>query len=1436
MWYCGLSFQRGNEWGLVSPSCKAHGRLPLLPVRPKNRVLHVNELPVRRELASKALRDELSPVPERRSNDEWVTRAVAQLPLAQITSPPPRPDVGGSGTPTKAESSAGPSGIRWPQVEEGWGQAATAVLPVKEVPSVVERISPGALGAGPSSGSSKSRSAQENSSGQDTDTDALIWTIVSRAAQLHRLQPKDHTPGQSDEGALQCTSDPGWSGTVPYWGTASLLHALDRIPDLGGTELGRTASGAVAPESGSGSRRDQTGALTTVPGSSWSGRPASRTTSPRQPHMDESLTGLMSCIAPSSSLAVAPEAHLANDRAWSLSAPAPARPAGSGHRPHAPAAPQRLPAVAPVPETRSAGTGDTAEQRGQQQQRQQPAALSGVVGVLLGPHIVGRSPAAALLVCAAVGVALPSWAASLLPPVPHLPTAAGLLLDPSLEWALRLLSHRVSPLEPRPGELRLANHIMASHLGPPPPPRQAMTASKAAVAAANAATHAAAAAGSARGGHGDVTATGSAPVAGGGGRGPHHAQPSSAPMLPWQLVLPVLDAVAGRLSPHSALALLRVISLQVGPDWRRVLPARDQAHLAATLQACFRVALRSPDKVSPSAAAGLLAVMSRLGLRSPPACSLLVARVLTGVVPERRTRTGTSRSAATAASATARTARAAAGAFATGDGAGSAPGAWQQAEGSGNENGTHGGEAQSGPASNLCGAGDSSSSKSRGSSNSASQAAGGGGNMSSTNDGIGRSRASRVGRSKRGRGRWTGGTLLRKRAVAGRAGRKTGGRTGGSADGSGRMALLRLRRAAQLRWVCIALSAVARLRVPHSALPQRAVTKLLWAALFASAHWTPAIAAALPVWAHRLLCRPPAAFLRRYGQVLLSSPAASPASYSSSRPTGLPPQQQPQHAGAPARSLGGAATASVGVQRGAGLPRRRLSLAERMTAAQLAGAMEALLAQYGSCTARTAAWTMSAASATARGAQCDATVEDRRSGNDSGNHNGEKSGGSSSSSSSGIGRLAQRYTRYQALMDALARLLSPRVGQLSRQQLCRLPLLLHRVWQLTEARGQTWQQVFLLRARRLLPGCDVVDCMLLLRGLAAGARAEAEAAGGAEGAGQQPGGQTNAGPAAAGTTGAEVVAAAAGCSFTWLGSELADDALRRYSALLPSASLHHTVSVLDSLAQLWGQPLQPQTQPQSWQPLQPPPPPQQQEEPQGPRAYSSPACPAPLSPPPPQQQLLLLDQSSPPTSSLPPPLQPLAHGAGRRPSTPAAVPAGLLSAPPPPPSAQVPAPIWAQLAPSTPSPEADLRRRRLSDLVLERDFLLQQLDEHVGMCLSRDSGGARGSGRNTRSAGRGGGGSRADAERRGRSGVQPEGGEVDLRSSASPGLLVVKILTAYSRMQRPPGPRLQRTLEAALIAGAEAVGTSGWQAVRAAYQQLRLQPGRELSVALLTFA
>ncbi|EFJ42826.1 hypothetical protein VOLCADRAFT_97077 [Volvox carteri f. nagariensis] len=921
----------------------------------------------------------------------------------------------------------------------------------------------------PHAGASSSTSfGRHTNTSTSRDAEALIRAITSRDL-LQHLQPQQQQPDAADDVPdASCSTGLHGSGggadgfPAEGYGTASapplaqdlasLLSALDGLP---GIEDGSTRSMVSEPFAslpdgrvllGPGGIRASVG----EPGDPLT-RPGSQSL-PQHFPIPEALKGLFTVIAPASPLTLQKGEHSGGSALpYGPRRPLPPAPQPGAHLQSA-AGPAVVAVMGtatscaasaagtPVAEARRApenGIGDTARsplgslpnQHQLQQQDQQRRDERPAVGPTLRPTsiTVALDPtASAALLYAAAGVALP-------PMLP--PPAAGLRLDPSLEWALGLLSTRVTSRHPRHGE---------------------------------------------------------------------------------------------------------VISRQVGPKWRQELGPRDQAQLVATLRMCFRAALRSPDAVSASAAAGLMEVMCRLQ-EGVGATTITLIAIITIVISISIIKTTTV--VVVISSSSSSTIIAAAVAIITANG-----------------------------------------------------------RSSNINDiAIYRSdnKAFKADRSICGDGRRRGpGGVLRRRAVGRIRHRDSGG---GGVDGGGRL-LMRMGfrwRRAQLRWACVAMSTLARLRISRFSLPRRALTKLLWAALFAAAYWTPGIAAALPVWAARLECPPPAAFLRHYS----------------------------------------------------------------------------------------------------------------------------------------------RHTLVRALFR--------RLRQLRWQQLCRLPLLLHSVGQPSEvadveAARARWQQVFVHQIRRLLPSCDVVDIMLLLRGLAAGSSASAISEDQAEC-------MASGGPR---STGTRMVPQP--YTYEWMGAQLADDALRRYTP----AQL--TTAVGASLL----------------------PPGSQQ------NGRSGAASPPALLPP--RTTATGHGRSSPPARSAPPQSASSSTAAAAA----AAVPASSHYTPI--------------------SPEEDLHRRRLADLALERDFLLQQLDEHVALCLSYSSGGG----------GRPGHG-RGQASHQDRRAQSPRG-------RVALGLLV-KILTAYSRLQRPPAPRLQGALEAALLERTQCLGTQGWQAVRSAYQQLRLQPGPELSVALIMF-
>ncbi|GIL74910.1 hypothetical protein Vretimale_2530 [Volvox reticuliferus] len=1380
MWCGGHGLRYGTDHVPSMPLCTAHDRSPLLcrirtaasaPLQPSqvfpNRIIYDNDASPRRPLSPKLVQERPSSArdgkigQDEQGNDAPALgpRTVSGDPLQQmqfqcrtierITKSP---------SVSSAAEHAVPAGLQRPSsLDNGTNgdpdsnsvgiatcettERGTATASITFSHAVLRSVPRGDISGG--SISKITRSTCSSSYEAETLIRFIArWDLeqpqqLSIAAATTTGSTKPFGVSPSDSGACQ-QLDP-----------ASLLRALDRLPDTsdGTSEAPTTnvtshpmALGATALLGPGGEAAINSGAMQSVVSYSPDSSPPLQNF-----QIHEALRGLFSVVAPSSSLSARPESPRRGTQKYESRAMyTPTSPVGSepwlrNDMPmRASAVGQRMvsaPEIASFslatapPETASTAPGttvDSLQDTGPRDtvsawQHKQPGERADVDSSLRIRY-VGSDPAAvAPLLYAAAGVTLP---AILLPP-----PDPGHQLDPSLEWALGVLSSRVTSRDPRHGELRLANRILAAHLGPP---RLVRAKGAADVAAADYLRSSRIS--TRRVAHWDA----------------QHSH------LPWPLMLPVLDAVASRLSPLCALALLRAISCQVGSHWRRELSPREQSRLAATLRVCFRAALKSPDAVSASAAAGLMQVMCRLRVRSEPACSLLVARILTGVVPVWRAmappRLPLPPSLVQTASA-------------------------EQVSTLTPEHPISEGALQV-PCPVL-----------------------------STTITTHSMRIAGVSSSSSDKGQDKG-----RRPRLRLAARVTQGRLGRSSSKVSRKVAIRTAtrimlgpswRRAQLRWACVAMSTLARLRISRFALPRRALTKLLWAALFASAHWTPGIAAALPVWAARLDYPPPAAFLRRYSRALLGT--STSASDSTSRARRRRPLQLQRRGGQQPRPADAAAAASSG--RDASGASSTTShggrcLVARMTAPQLAAAMEALVEHYGPCTARPEAVAAGAedslapgvpyrglghiftscASAGDHSSRIDTTTSHSGGGGarntysqeDNGSGNGDRSGASR--------RLALRYGDYRELMHVLSAALFGRLRQLRWQQLCRLPLLLYHVGPPLQdgPRGGQWKQVFVLRIRRLLPACDVVDLMLLLRGLAALS---------ASTPGQLGADRAN---------GSAEPAQALPDTYQWLGSELADDALRRYATLLPSATLYHTAAVLESLSLLWGRPPHP---PQGTVLSRP------EQQSNGDEGASWP--PLPMQPPlhsPTPNSPLTHATTSPATSSFRAASHDSRTATGLESRGVISVAAARKQ---PRLGSNAAAPF---LLPT--NPESELRQRRLVDLASERDFLMQQLDEHVATCLSYSSGRRRREGSNRRR-----GSKREDR-------VEPR----------VPVGLLVKVLAAYSRLQRLPHPRLQGALEAALVERADAIGTSGWQRVRAVYQQLQLQPGPDLSVALLTFA
>ncbi|KAG2436999.1 hypothetical protein HYH02_011431 [Chlamydomonas schloesseri] len=766
----------------------------------------------------------------------------------------------------------------------------------------------------------------------------------------------------------------------------------------------------------------------------------------------------------------------------------------------------------------------------------EPGPVGAVVERLMGP-LAAEGPALASRICAAAGVAwLPQpqhqvaggWSApsssSAVPTPSATPAAVSLsALDPALEWALAVLSTRVSPAEPPAADVRLANRTFAAHA------RRAggIDALRA---------------------EAQLRPLGVPGASAAGGQ----AQSEGAEALPWQALQPLLAAVGSRLSPCSALTLLQVLVRQVGRSWRqqqpgdassRPLPARQQQQVAATCQALFAAALRRPEQLPRATAAGLLVVMRRLQLHSPPTCALLVERLLA-----------------------------------------------------------------SGPG----------------------RVAGAGSGLAAVGTSAAYSLQPSSGRTKPLR------LAMR----------------GGDGDGQGRVgasAVPPLR----LSWAAMALSSLAQLRVPAEALPRRAVTRLFRSAVAPANRrsWTPALAAALLVWAARLHCRPPAAALKQYMTGLME------VRVNGSRLV-LRRRRRSSDRSMSMGAHGSAASAPPAATLGRTQP--GCSLLSRMRGPQLMAVLEALWRLYGQ-----EASPQAAAAAAAVGG-----------------------GGHAATSVSGPPHRFQR---------RVAAALMGRLHQLHRQQLCRLPLLLARLG-LSSLRRPEHLRSFSVRVQQVIGGCDALDALLLLRGLAAEARAEVGAGGMSA-----PGGY---------------------CS--WQRGELADVALRRYTVLMSTASPRLSAAALHAMPALWPQP----------------------------------------------DAVGVANASA---------------------ATTAHAPAG--------------------------SAEVDLQRRRAADTACERQWLLQQLDDHLAQALAAE---ARRLGQAASAGGK-------------RAGRKSGKGSLHEEREAATGRMVLQVLESHVALRRRPSPRLQAALEAAVVAVAAALGTSGCARVRAAYANLGLSAGSRLSVALVTF-
>ncbi|KAG2431413.1 hypothetical protein HXX76_009428 [Chlamydomonas incerta] len=442
----------------------------------------------------------------------------------------------------------------------------------------------------------------------------------------------------------------------------------------------------------------------------------------------------------------------------------------------------------------------------------------------------------------------------------------------------------------------------------------------------------------------------------------------------------------------------------------------------------------------------------------------------------------------------------------------------------------------------------------------------------------------------------------------------------------------------RLEWVAMALSCLGQLRVPAEALPRRAVTRLFRSAVAPAnrRRWTPPLAAALLVWAARLHCRPPAAALKLYMKGLLE--ARTGASWRRRRGGNSSKR--------PTDGMGIASTSP---------PARPCSLLARMRGPQLMAVLEALWRLYGPEASPQAA---------AAAGRKEAT-----------------------SPVSGPPHHFQRL---------IAAALMGRLQQLPRQQLLRLPLLMARLG-LTSLRRPEHLQAFSVQVQKAAGSCDALDVVLLLRGLAAEARGEAQ-------------------PPRGGAAASEY------CG--WQRGELADVALRRYTVLLPSASPRFSAAALEALPALW----------------------------------------------------------------LPP------HS-------------GLAAA------------ASSSARAAADSAEADLQRRRAADMAAERQWLLQQLDDHLAEALAEAA-------------------VRLEhAVAASRRGVRAGGdrGSQRMEHDAGVSKLVLQVLESHVALRRQPSQRLQAALEAAVVAVAPTLGTSGCTRVRAAYWGLGLSAGSRLNVALVTF-
>ncbi|GFR44559.1 hypothetical protein Agub_g5830 [Astrephomene gubernaculifera] len=1137
------------------------------------------------------------------------------------------------------------------------------------------------------------------------DVDTLVRAIASRALQqpsshstnLHH--PSSHAQsGQAHPAAVPLLSHAktATAAVLASHSASQLLAALDRLPDAASTNTPAAASFANPAA-------DATATTTaaTVAGRSEGGLGLAGV-----------LLGLMSAIAPASPLAplaatVAAPSLAASTTAGTSSATTTAATAAVATSPTRSDAPP-----SPVAQATAAAAAPM-------------AAPSCTSEPLMGPPLplTARGPAAAALMCAAAGVVLPPWAAGLLPPAPQAATRATtataftsrspspttavaaassaprLVLDPALEWALGVLSHRVTPVEPSAAELWLANRTLAAHLRTPM--RQPATAAAAAAGAA-------------------VKRVGR----------------RAAAEIPWPLLLPLLEAVGNRLRAPAALALLQGILLfpptpvytwqgpsnthlllfasqavtrQLRADWWVSLPPRQREVLHVTLGALLRAALRRPESVSPSAAAGLLAVMARMRLRSPAACALLVGRITAA--------TGTTYSSTTAS-------RLGVAASPTATTTGPEAGQQQQRQ----EEQRQEEQRQEEQRQEEQRQEEQRQEEQR---------------QEEQQDVRGQPRLSHLELQQQQEGQGQGPHQQQQEGVQLQP------------HGHPHAPTVRL------QCVATALSALVRLRIPHEGLPRKALSRLLRHTVKFADEWTPSLAAALLVWPASMNCRPPGDFMRRYTRILLGEPqGVRHPSYNS-----LPYDKSNSSNGSStsSSSSGGGVGDTVHSQPCTG------SLLSRMPGRYLMAMLEALVQMYDGLPPLLVQEAPADQSPPREGPPLELT-------------------------------------------HALCGALLGRLRQLPRQQLLRLPLLLTRLghslghdpaFLRTRVHGgigapsADWAQTYLNRAREGLQACDAVDVLLLLRGLAGGAKAAGKAAAaGRRATARRQAAVTGVVEAEAAEEEAEVASPLA----VLMAGGLTEAAIQRYVALLPSAPLHHTVFVLQSLAVLWSHRSCTQIR------------------------HSSGA----------EQGTLAAE----------------AAAAAAGPSS-AATTAG---------KAHVAAVHEAVEQHHEYVVESDFRARRQADMASEREFLLQQLDEHVAKCLSyrgdvvrthlpynesqnvlpygagphgaangsRGGEARHGESHSRRSmaqhGGRTAGGTRVSYSSRGRAAAAGDGlgrGGASSASSArragtaapaagdaassepqrySRGQLVVKLLISYAALRHAPPPHLQALLEAVLLA------------------------------------